>query len=316
MRTAWLQPLKGGWPYAQGGGALPSIPSVRPAASSNLILANGDDADEQRAQQQMLLQQYQQTQPGMPSAALGSGLPAVRLPERPSTKTTGFEPRSEQEFSQLIEAYRRVKEAEARRPGSGQPSPQPPLNENGVSPYASGSDAPSLGRRLVQSGIETLVPGAYYQELARQQLGAGNYVGAGVYQAAALADAVLGVATLGLSTRLGAASRSAAAEGAALFRRAFNSNSQLKGYLKKAPEGMQWHHIVEQCQAAQFGQRPIQSIENIVALPDKVHTGLSAFYSSKLPIYHPNTVREWLRGQSFEAQYEFGMEQLKRVLGY
>jgi len=316
MRNAWPQPLKDGWPYALGGGALPSILSVRPAANSNLIFANGDDADEQRAQQQMPLQQYQQTQPGMPSAALGSGLPAVRLPERPSTKTTAFEPRSEQEFSQLIEAYRRVKEAEARQPGSGQPSPQPPLNENGVSPYASGRDAPSLGRRLVQSGIETLVPGAYYQELARQQLGAGNYVGAGVYQAAALADAVLGVATLGLSTRLGAASRSAAAEGAALFRRAFNSNSQLKGYLKKAPEGMQWHHIVEQYQAAQFGQRPIQSIENIVALPDKVHTGLSAFYSSKLPIYHPNTVREWLRGQSFEAQYEFGMEQLKRVLGY
>jgi hypothetical protein len=315
-RNAWSQPPKNGWLYALGGSALPSIPSVRPVANSNLILANGDDADEQRAQQQMPLQQYQQTQPGMPSAALGSGLPAVRLPERPSTKTTAFEPGSEQEFSQLIEAYRRVKEAEARQPGSGQPSPQPPLNENGVSPYASGSDAPSLGRRLVQSGIETLVPGAYYQELARQQLGAGNYVGAGVYQAAALADAVLGVATLGLSTRLGAASRSAAAEGAALFRRAFNSNSQLKGYLKKAPEGMQWHHIVEQYQAAQFGQRPIQSIENIVALPDKVHTGLSAFYSSKLPIYHPNTVREWLRGQSFEAQYEFGMEQLKRVLGY
>jgi len=79
---------------------------------------------------------------------------------------------------------------------------------------------------------------------------------------------------------------------------------------------MQWHHIVEQSQAAQFGQQPIQSIENIVALPDKVHKRLSAFYSSKLPVSHPNTVREWLRGQSFEAQYEFGMDQLKRVLGY
>jgi hypothetical protein len=68
--------------------------------------------------------------------------------------------------------------------------------------------------------------------------------------------------------------------------------------------------------ATQFGQRPIQSIENIVALPDKVHTGLSAFYSSKQPSSYPNTVREWLRGQSFEAQYEFGMAQLKRILGY
>jgi hypothetical protein len=79
---------------------------------------------------------------------------------------------------------------------------------------------------------------------------------------------------------------------------------------------MQWHHIVEQCQAAQFGQRRIQSIENIVAIPAEAHTRLSAFYSSKQQISAPNTVREWLRGQSFEAQYEFGMAQLKRVLGY
>jgi hypothetical protein len=78
---------------------------------------------------------------------------------------------------------------------------------------------------------------------------------------------------------------------------------------------MQWHHIVEQSQAAQFGQRPIQSVENIVALPIEAHQELNAFYSSKQQISVPNTVREWLRGQSFEVQYEFGMEQLKRVLG-
>jgi hypothetical protein len=226
-------------------------------------------------------------------------------------ETIGFERGHEQEFSQLIEAYRQLKEAEG-----GQRSPQPPLNENGVPSYASGSDGPSLGRRLVQSTVETIVPGAHYQELARQQLGAGNYVGAGVYQAAALLDAALGVATLGLSTRLAAAGRIAAAEGAALFRRAFDSRSQLLRYLGRAPEGMQWHHIVEQSQAAQFGQRPIQRVENVVAIPTEAHQKLNAFYSSKEKISYPNTVREWLRGQSFEAQYEFGMEQLMRVLGY
>jgi hypothetical protein len=173
-----------------------------------------------------------------------------------------------------------------------------------------------VGHRLVQSSIETLVPGAHYQELARQHLGTGNYVGAGVYQAAALVDAALGIATLGLSTRLAAAGRTAAAEGAALFRRAFDSRSQLLRYLGRAPEGMQWHHIVEQSQAAQFGQRPIQSVENIVAIPIEAHQSLNALYSSKQQISVPNTVREWLRGQSFEAQYAFGMEQLKRVLGY
>jgi hypothetical protein len=316
MRTAWLQPQKGGWPYVEGGGALPPIPPIRPLADSNLILANADDAGEQQAQQQMPLQHYQQTQRTMPSAPLGTGPAMVRLPEKPSMKMTEHELGSEQGFSQLIEAYRRLKEAERRQPISDQRSPQPPLNENGVSSPASGSDGPSLGHRLVQSSIETLVPGAHYQELARQQLGAGNYVGAGVYQAAALLDAALGIATLGLSTRLAAAGRTAAAEGAALFRRAFDSRSQLLRYLGRAPEGMQWHHIVEQSQAAQFGQRPIQSVENVVAIPIEAHQSLNAFYSSKQQIYHPNTVREWLRGQSFESQYEFGMEQLKRVLGY
>jgi hypothetical protein len=316
MRNAWPLPLKDGWPYALGGGALPSIPSARPPADSNFSLAKAGNAGGQNAQQQMPLQQYQRPQPRMPSAPLGTGVAMVHLPEKQNIKMTGLDPGSDQEFSQLIEAYRRLKEAEGRQPISGQPSPQPPLNENGVSSYASGSDGPSLGQRLVQSSVETIVPGAHYQELARQQLGAGNYVGATVYQAAALLDAALGIATFGLSTRLAAAGRTAAAEGATLFRLAFESRSQLLKYLGQAPEGMQWHHIVEQSQAAQFGQRPIQSVENIVAIPIEAHQRLNAFYSSKRPIYDPNTVREWLRGQSFEAQYEFGMEQLKRVLGY
>jgi hypothetical protein len=179
-----------------------------------------------------------------------------------------------------------------------------------------GSDGPSLGQRLAQSSVDTIVPGAYYQKLAREQLGAGNYVGAGVYQGAAFLDAALGAATFGLSTRLGAGIRAAAGEGAALFRRAFDSRSQLWRYLGRAPEGMQWHHIVEQSQVAQFGQRIIQSVENIVAIPIEAHQKLNAFYSSKQYFSKPNTVREWLRGQSFEAQYKYGMEQLKRVLGY
>jgi hypothetical protein len=316
MRTTLLQPPKGGWPYGQGGGAQSSISLVRPRPDSNFSLAKTGNAGGQQAQQPMPLQQYQQPQPRMPSAPLGTGLATVHLPEKQNIKMTGLDPRSEQEFSQLIEAYRRLKEAEGRQSISGQPSPQPPPNENGVSSYASGSDGPSLGQRLVQSGVETIVPGAHYQELARQQLGAGNYVGAGVYQAAALLDAALGIATFGLSTRLAAAGRTAAAEGAILVRRAFDSRSQLLRYLGRAPEGMQWHHIVEQSQAAQFGQRPIQSVENVVAIPIEAHHRLNGYYSSKQLTYYPNTVREWLRGQSFEAQYEFGMEQLKRVLGY
>ena len=312
--TALLQPPKGGWPYAQGGGALSSIPPVWPRSNSNFSLTNAGDAGGQKAQQPVQLQHYQQTQRPIPEALLGTGLATVHPPEKQDIRMAGFEPRSDQEFSQLVEAYRRLKEAEDGQLNSGQRSPQP--NENVASYDALRGDGPSLGHRLVRSSVETLVPGAYYQGLARQQLRAGNYVGAGVYQAAALLDAALGIATLGLSTRLATAGRTAAAEGAALFRRAFDSRSQLLSYLGRAPEGMQWHHIVEQSQAAQLGQRPIQSVENIVAIPVEAHRHLNGYYSSKRPMYDPNTVREWLRGQSFEAQYEFGMEQLKRVLGY
>ena len=79
---------------------------------------------------------------------------------------------------------------------------------------------------------------------------------------------------------------------------------------------MQWHHIVEQSQVPQFGQRRIQSIDNVVAIPIEANQALNAFYSSKRNFSEPNRVRVWLRKRSFEEQYEFGMERLKQVLGY
>lgn len=313
--TAWLRRPNGGWPYAQGEGALSPIPLVRPPADSNFSLANTGNGGEQKAQE-MLVPPYQQTQPKMPSALLDTGLPTSPELETQNLKMAGFEPRSDQEFSQLIEAYRQPKETEGRQPSAGRPPPPPPPNQNGVSSSVPGDDGSSLGQRLVQSSIDTLVPGAHYQGLAGQQLRAGNYLGAGVYQAAALADAVLGMATFGLGPKLTAAGRVAAAEGVSLFRRVFNSERQLKDFLGKVPKGMHWHHIVEKNKAVQFGQQRIQSIENIVALPEKEHNQLSGFYASKQPYSEGMRVRDWLRGQSFEEQYEFGMKQLKRVLGY
>ncbi|QFI77315.1 hypothetical protein F8237_25825 [Bradyrhizobium betae] len=52
-----------------------------------------------------------------------------------------------------------------------------------------------------------MVPGAYHSSLAQQQFRAGNYSAATLYGAEALVDAVLGAATLGASTRLGAGVR-------------------------------------------------------------------------------------------------------------
>jgi hypothetical protein len=295
-------------------GATPSIRSVRPPAGSNFSLANTGNGGGERAQQEMLVPPYQQRQPRMPPALRGTGLPTSRQLETQSPRMAGFEPRSDQEFSQLIEAYRQLKEREDRQPGADRP-PLPP-NQNGISSSVPGNEGSSLGQRLVQSSIDTLVPGAHYQGLAGQQLGAGNYLGAGVYQLAALLDAALGALTFGLGTELTAVGRAAAAEGVALFRRAFNSEKQLKRYLGPPPKGMQWHHIVEQSQVPQFGQRRIQSIDNVVAIPIEANQALNAFYSSKRNFSEPNRVRVWLRERSFEEQYEFGMERLKQVLGY
>jgi RHS repeat-associated protein len=81
-----------------------------------------------------------------------------------------------------------------------------PLNL--VDPFGLMRDSPSNGQSLLQ-GTVNAVPGAYYAGLAQQQFQAGNYGTASVYGAASIADAALGVATLGLSTRVGTRVRAA-----------------------------------------------------------------------------------------------------------
>jgi len=103
--------------------------------------------------------------------------------------------------------------------GSGQPnnSPAAPISPPGTlalvnqqqpggSGLASGGDSSSFGKSLLQGAINA-VPGAYYSGLAQQQFRQGNYGAAALYGAESLVDAALGVATLGASTRWGAAAR-------------------------------------------------------------------------------------------------------------
>ncbi|WP_315754389.1 MULTISPECIES: RHS repeat-associated core domain-containing protein [unclassified Bradyrhizobium] len=75
-------------------------------------------------------------------------------------------------------------------------------------------DAPShrsrSGRSAVgQAVVNALVPGAYYADLAQTQYHAGNYGFAAIYTTVSLADAALGVLTLGYSARIQASFRSA-----------------------------------------------------------------------------------------------------------
>ena len=64
------------------------------------------------------------------------------------------------------------------------------------------------------------------------------------------------------------------------------------------------------------GQSPCAlNIDNMIAIPRDVHRKISGYYSSKPEDLGGLRVRDWLNGQSYEKQYEFGLEVLKKY-GY
>lgn len=68
----------------------------------------------------------------------------------------------------------------------------------------------------------------------------------------------------------------------------FNSFRDLKAELGSPGEGNAWHHIVEQSQIGKSG------------------------FSSNEVFTGGQTVRQWLTGQSFQEQFDFGMDLLKQ----
>ena len=78
------------------------------------------------------------------------------------------------------------------------------------------------------------------------------------------------------------------------------------------------HHIVEQCQATKsgFSKAMIQHASNKIVLSYRAHRAISALYSSKRPDLTAGStliVRNWLAGQSFEAQTQFGLEMIRVI---
>ena len=53
----------------------------------------------------------------------------------------------------------------------------------------------------------------------------------------------------------------------------------------------------------------------MIALPVDVHRKISGHYSSKPANLNGLRVRDWLNGQSYDKQYEYGLQVLKRY-GY
>ena len=94
----------------------------------------------------------------------------------------------------------------------------------------------------------------------------------------------------------------------------FNTFEAAKKFLGSPGSGRQWHHIVEQSQISKsgFAANKINSLGNLISVPTKIHQQISAHYSSKLAFTGGKTVRDWLAGQSFQKQYEYGLKILKQ----
>ena len=95
----------------------------------------------------------------------------------------------------------------------------------------------------------------------------------------------------------------------------FETFQKLKQFLGSPGAGNQWHHIVEQCQEVKSGfmNSWINNSNNVINISTKVHQRISAYYSSipKEGFTNGLRVRDWLAGQSFQQQYEFGVKILK-----
>jgi hypothetical protein len=98
--------------------------------------------------------------------------------------------------------------------------------------------------------------------------------------------------------------------------RGFSSFSAFKRAMGNAGEGKAWHHIVEQTPSnvVKFGAENIHNTNNLMKLPHgkaSIHAKISGYYSSKQFFTGGKTVREWLSTQSYEYQYNFGIQKLK-----
>lgn len=112
-----------------------------------------------------------------------------------------------------------------------------------------------------------LIPGAYYSGLAQQEFRTGNYFHAAGYSVASFADALLGVATLGQSTRATAATRSIANTVTAYEVSTFNTLRARSA----AGDALDLHHAMQASPAQQVIPSYNRSTAPAIALPRIEH---------------------------------------------
>jgi len=95
----------------------------------------------------------------------------------------------------------------------------------------------------------------------------------------------------------------------------YSSFKDLKKNIGSAGDGNDWHHIVEQSQINKSGFSPeqIHNTNNIIAVDHATHMRITGYYNTKsFDFTNGLSVRDWLAGQSYEEQYSFGLDILKR----
>ena len=98
----------------------------------------------------------------------------------------------------------------------------------------------------------------------------------------------------------------------------YNSFYQVKKAIGSPGQGREWHHIVEQSQIKKsgFDVQMIQNPKNLISIDKGIHRKISGYYNSiDIRLKSGIKVRDWLAGQSYEAQYEFGIKVLKMFGG-
>ncbi|MGC5887898.1 RHS repeat domain-containing protein [Ralstonia pseudosolanacearum] len=114
---------------------------------------------------------------------------------------------------------------------------------------------------------------------------------------------------------VGSVGRTVAQEMGAI--QAYNNYRQAKNAIGSRP-GMELHHIVEQCQSSAsrsgFPVSRINTTDNMMWLPENVHSQISSYYASRPPIGTASRFRGTLDGTSWESQYKTGLDAIMRAL--
>jgi RHS repeat-associated protein len=96
----------------------------------------------------------------------------------------------------------------------------------------------------------------------------------------------------------------------------YTSFRALKNAIGSPGKGKIWHHIVEQCQAkttrAGFDAELIHNPNNVIAIDKEINQLIANDYSKTYGFTDGKTLRDWLNTQSYEVQYQYGLDFLKK----